>query len=64
MGGAERELEQAKRSPSLGDPQFAAEPAQLAVSDDADLQDARLIKAAALRARGYQELDPIARSSR
>jgi alkyl sulfatase BDS1-like metallo-beta-lactamase superfamily hydrolase len=62
MGGADRVLEEAKRSLADGDPQFAAELAQLVVSEDPGSRDARLVKAAALRARGYQELNPIARS--
>ena len=41
---------------------LAAELAQIALRADPDNQDARLVKAAALRARGYEELNPIARS--
>jgi alkyl sulfatase BDS1-like metallo-beta-lactamase superfamily hydrolase len=62
MGGIERVLEEAKDALAEGDPQYAAELAQLAVSADPDHEDARLVKAAALRARGYAELNPIARS--
>lgn len=62
MGGSERVLAEAKRSLTEGDPQFAAELAQLALGADREDDDARLVKAAALRARGYGELNPIARS--
>lgn len=62
MGGRDRVLEAAKRALGEGDPQFAAELARLVVRLDADDRDARLVKAAALRARGYQEVNPIARS--
>jgi alkyl sulfatase BDS1-like metallo-beta-lactamase superfamily hydrolase len=62
MGGVEKALDAAKAAHSDGDHQFAAELAQLAVRADPRSEDAKLIKAAALRARGYQELNPIARS--
>lgn len=62
MGGVEPVLTEAKRHLREGDPQFAAELAQLALRAAPDDQDARLVKAAALRARGYRELNPIARS--
>jgi alkyl sulfatase BDS1-like metallo-beta-lactamase superfamily hydrolase len=62
MGGGETVLEAAKASHAEGDHQFAAELAQLVVRANPDNEDAKLVKAAALRARGYQELNPIARS--
>ena len=62
MGGIDRVLVAAKEAHADGDHQFAAELAQLAVRAAPDDEDARLVKAAALRARGYQELNPIARS--
>ena len=40
----------------------SAELARLVVRIDTDDEDARLVTAAALRARGYQEVNPIARS--
>jgi alkyl sulfatase BDS1-like metallo-beta-lactamase superfamily hydrolase len=62
MGGRDRVLEAAKQALAEGDPQFAAELARLVVRIDTTDEDARLVKAAALRARGYQEVNPIARS--
>jgi alkyl sulfatase BDS1-like metallo-beta-lactamase superfamily hydrolase len=62
MGGRDRVLAEAKEALGGGDPQFAAELARLVVRVDTDDEDARLVKAAALRARGYQEVNPIARS--
>ena len=62
MGGRDRVLDAAKEALSAGDAQFAAELARLVVRIDTDDEDARLVKAAALRARGYQEVNPIARS--
>jgi alkyl sulfatase BDS1-like metallo-beta-lactamase superfamily hydrolase len=62
MGGGETVLEAAKAAHAEGDHQFAAELAQLVVRANPDNEDAKLVKAAALRARGYQELNPIARS--
>lgn len=62
MGGLDAVLDRAKQYHSAGDHQFAAELAQLAVRADPGSEDARLVKAAALRARGYQELNPIVRS--
>jgi alkyl sulfatase BDS1-like metallo-beta-lactamase superfamily hydrolase len=62
MGGVESVLEAAKSRHRAGEHQIAAELAQLALRADAGSDDARLVKAAALRARGYQELNPIARS--
>ena len=62
MGGRDRVLDAAKEALRGGDPQFAAELARLVVRVDTADEDARLVKAAALRARGYQEVNPIARS--
>ena len=62
MGGEDAVLDEAKRYHAEGDHQFAAELAQLAVRANPDNEDAKLVKAAALRARGYEELNPIARS--
>jgi alkyl sulfatase BDS1-like metallo-beta-lactamase superfamily hydrolase len=62
MGGGDAVLEAAKLAQADGDHQFAAELAQLVVRADPDNEDAKLVKAAALRARGHQELNPIARS--
>jgi alkyl sulfatase BDS1-like metallo-beta-lactamase superfamily hydrolase len=62
MGGSDVVLDAAKAAHADGDHQFAAELAQLVVRADPDDEDAKLVKAAALRARGYRELNPIARS--
>jgi len=62
MGGTGRVLDEAKRHLADGDPQFAAELAQLALRAEPGHADARLVKAAGLRARGYRELNSIARS--
>jgi alkyl sulfatase BDS1-like metallo-beta-lactamase superfamily hydrolase len=62
MGGVEAVLDAAKADHRSGDHQLAAELAQIALRADPDNDDARLLKAAALRARGYQEVNPIARS--
>jgi alkyl sulfatase BDS1-like metallo-beta-lactamase superfamily hydrolase len=62
MGGVDKVLDAAKADHAAGDHQLAAELAQIALRADPESEDARLVKAAALRARGYQELNPIARS--
>jgi alkyl sulfatase BDS1-like metallo-beta-lactamase superfamily hydrolase len=62
MGGVEAVVEAAKADHEAGEFQLAAELAQLALRAAPDNEDARLLKAAALRARGYQEINPIARS--
>jgi alkyl sulfatase BDS1-like metallo-beta-lactamase superfamily hydrolase len=62
MGGTDAVLEAAKTAHADGDHQFAAELAQLIVRAQPDLDDAKLVKAASLRALGYQQLNPIARS--
>jgi alkyl sulfatase BDS1-like metallo-beta-lactamase superfamily hydrolase len=62
MGGGDATLDAAKAAHAEGDHQFGAELAQLVVRAEPGNEDAKLVKAAALRARGYQELNPIARS--
>jgi alkyl sulfatase BDS1-like metallo-beta-lactamase superfamily hydrolase len=62
MGGTEAVLDAARSAHEDGDHQFAAELAQLVVRAEPGNEDGKLLKAAALRARGYQELNPIARS--
>ncbi len=62
MGGSETVLDKAKALHRDGEHQLAAELATEALRAEPDNEDARLVKAAALRARGYQELNPIARS--
>ncbi|QDQ95296.1 MBL fold metallo-hydrolase [Rhodococcus sp. WB9] len=62
MGGVDAVVDAAKDDHSAGDHQLAAELTQLALRAAPDHEDARLLKAAALRARGYREVNPIARS--
>lgn len=62
MGGVDKVLEAAKADHAAGEHQLAAELAQIALRAAPDNEDARLVKAAALRARGYQEVNSIARS--
>jgi alkyl sulfatase BDS1-like metallo-beta-lactamase superfamily hydrolase len=62
MGGTDAVLSAAKAAHADGDHQFAAELAQLVVRAEPENEDAKLVKAAALRALGYQQLNPIARS--
>jgi alkyl sulfatase BDS1-like metallo-beta-lactamase superfamily hydrolase len=62
MGGSDTVLDEAKISHAAGDHQFAAELAQLVVRSEPENEDGKLVKAAALRALGYQQLNPIARS--
>lgn len=62
MGGVDAVVAAAREDHEAGRHQLAAELAQQALRADPDSDDARLLKAAALRARGYQELNPIARS--
>ncbi|MFD6415690.1 alkyl sulfatase dimerization domain-containing protein [Streptomyces sp. NPDC060194] len=62
MGGVEAVLAAAKDDHRAGRHQLAAELAQVALRADPSSQDARLVKAAALRAIGYQQVNPIARS--
>lgn len=61
-GGVDALLDAAKADHRDGNHQLAAELAQVALRADPGNGDARLLKAAALRARGYQEVNPIARS--
>jgi alkyl sulfatase BDS1-like metallo-beta-lactamase superfamily hydrolase len=62
MGGTDAVLAAAKAAHAEGDHQFAAELAQLVVRAHPANEDGKLVKAAALRALGYQQLNPIARS--
>lgn len=62
MGGSDAVLSAAKSAHAEGDHQFAAELAQLVVRAEPGDQDGMLLKAAALRALGYRQLNPIARS--
>ncbi|WP_432168734.1 alkyl sulfatase dimerization domain-containing protein [Streptomyces sp. bgisy031] len=62
MGGVETVLEAAKTDHANGQHQLAAELSQLALRSAPSHDDARLLKAAALRAIGYQQVNPIARS--
>lgn len=62
MGGVDKVLDAAKADHAAGEHQLAAELAQIALRADPDNEDARLVKAAALRALGYQQINPIARS--
>ena len=62
MGGVDKVLDAAKADHKAGRHQLAAELAQIALRADPENEDARLVKAAALRALGYQELNPICRS--
>jgi alkyl sulfatase BDS1-like metallo-beta-lactamase superfamily hydrolase len=62
MGGVNAVVAAAETDHRAGDHQLAAELAQLALRADPEHDNARLLKAAALRARGYQEINPIARS--
>ena len=62
MGGADAVLAAAKTAHAAGDHQFAAELAQLVVRAEPENEDGKLVKAAALRALGYQQLNPITRS--
>ena len=62
MGGRDKVLAVAKQAFDDGDGQFAAELTQLLVRIDKDDWDARHLKAASLRQRGYQEINTIARA--
>ena len=62
MGGRDKVLAAAKQAFDDGDGQFAAELTQLLVRIDNDDWDARHLKAAGLRQRGYQEINTIARA--
>lgn len=62
MGGTHAVLAVAKSAHTDGDHQFAAELALLVVRAEPENEDGKLVKAAALRALGYQQLNPITRS--
>jgi alkyl sulfatase BDS1-like metallo-beta-lactamase superfamily hydrolase len=62
MGGRDRVLAQAQQAFADGDAQFAAELTQLLVRIDHQDWDARHLKAASLRQRGYREINTIARA--
>ncbi|WP_255359761.1 alkyl sulfatase dimerization domain-containing protein [Halioglobus sp. HI00S01] len=62
MGGREKVFAEAERAFFAEDYQFAAELTQLLVRVDNLDWDARYLKAAALRARGYGEINTIARA--
>jgi alkyl sulfatase BDS1-like metallo-beta-lactamase superfamily hydrolase len=62
MGGRDRVFAEAEKAFKDGDVQFAAELTQMLVRIDHDDWDARFLKAASLRSRGYQEINTIARA--
>lgn len=62
MGGRDKVLAEAEKAFEAGEVQFAAELTQLLVRINHEDWDARYLKAASLRARGYQELNTIARA--
>lgn len=62
MGGREKVFAEAERAFFDADYQFAAELTQLLVRIDNEDREARYLKAAALRARGYAEINTIARA--
>ena len=62
MGGRDKVMAEARRAFDSGDPQFAAELTQMLVRIDHQDWDARHLKAASLRQRGYQEINTIARA--
>jgi alkyl sulfatase BDS1-like metallo-beta-lactamase superfamily hydrolase len=62
MGGRDKVLTEAKKAYEDGDVQFSAELTQLLVRIDPQDWDARHLKAASLRQRGYQEINTIARA--
>lgn len=62
MGGRDRVFVEAETAFKTGDYQFAAELTQLLVRINHEDWDARYLKAAALRGRGYEELNTIARA--
>lgn len=62
MGGRDKVMAEAEQAFKSGDGQFAAELTQLLVRIDHNDWDARMLKAASLRQRGYQELNTIARA--
>ena len=62
MGGRDKVLAEAKKAYEAGDVQFSAELTQMLVRIDSQDWDARHLKAASLRQRGYQEINTIARA--
>ncbi len=58
MGGRDRVLRKAQAALAEGDPQWCAELTTLALRRDPADEDARLLKAAALRTLGYAETNP------
>lgn len=62
MGGRDRVLAEAEKAFEAGDAQFAAELTRMLVRIDHQDWDARHLKAASLRKRGYAELNTIARA--
>jgi alkyl sulfatase BDS1-like metallo-beta-lactamase superfamily hydrolase len=62
MGGRDKVMAEAEKAFRSGDGQFAAELTQMLVSIDHNDWDARYLKAASLRQRGYEEINTIARA--
>jgi alkyl sulfatase BDS1-like metallo-beta-lactamase superfamily hydrolase len=62
MGGRDKVMAEAEKAFHSGDGQFAAELTQMLVSIDHNDWDARYLKAASLRQRGYEEINTIARA--
>ena len=61
MGGRDKVLAEAEQYFHNDDPQFAAELAQMLLRINKNDEEARFLKAASLRKRGYAEINPIAR---
>jgi alkyl sulfatase BDS1-like metallo-beta-lactamase superfamily hydrolase len=62
MGGRDKVMAAAENAFAAGDGQFSAELTQMLVRIDHDDRDARYLKAASLRQRGYEEINTIARA--
>jgi alkyl sulfatase BDS1-like metallo-beta-lactamase superfamily hydrolase len=62
MGGRDKVMAEAQQAFAAGDGQFAAELTQMLVRIDHEDWDARYLKAASLRQRGYEEINTIARA--
>jgi len=62
MGGRDKVMAEAEKAFEAGDAQFAAELTQMLVRIDKEDWNARYLKAASLRMRGYRELNTIARA--
>ena len=62
MGGRDKVFSEAEKAFNEGDGQFAAELTQMLVKINHDDWDARYLKAASLRQRGYEEINTIARA--